>query len=104
MRLNKIEIFERSLIQNDEISSMPPLGFDDENYMCKIQGIHGVCQRINIRNGLDVSLFDYHFEQQSTDMMTAAAGIELCVLFNGAGNTIVLNPDNIEQEIGQKNI
>lgn len=99
--MNKVEVFERSLIQNDEISNIPAMGFDNEKHMRRIQGIHGVCQRINIRNGLDVTLFDYHFAQACSDMMDAPAGIELCVLFNGKGNTIALNPDDITQEIGR---
>ncbi|MGL1920233.1 MAG: AraC family transcriptional regulator [Hyphomicrobiales bacterium] len=99
--MNKVEIFERSLAQNDEQSKMPPLGFDDKNYINKIEGIMGTCLRINIRNGLDVTLFDYHFDQQSAELSTAPAGIELCVLFTGAGNTIALDPNNTDQEIGR---
>lgn len=98
--MNKVEIFERSLAQNDELSNMPALGFDDKSYINKIVDIAGTCLRINIRNGLDVTLFDYHFNQQSTETSTAPAGIELCVLFTGAGNTIALDPNNTDQEIG----
>lgn len=99
--MNKAEIFERSLAQNNEQSDMPPLGFDDENHMNKIAGIMGTCLRINIRSGLDVTLFDYHFNQQSTQSTTAPAGVELCVLFTGAGHTIALDPNNTNQEIGR---
>lgn len=99
--MNKVEIFKRSLAQNDEISNMPPLGFDNVEHMRNIDGIEGTCIRINIRNGLDVTLFDYNFTQPSVELMRAPAGVELCVLFTGAGYTISLNPENIEQEISR---
>ena len=97
--MNKVKIFERSLIQNDEKSFLPAFGFDDKNHMQKIAGIDGSCQRISIRNGLDVTIFDYYFNQQSAEFARAPAGIELCVLFTGAGDTIALDPNDQNLEI-----